>query len=139
MLPLSIHADCRYNGASHYHVRALLPAHLMPVIAKAITDNLKVVGPGAVTRIGDLVCEVFDYDIQDGEIAWAGLVIDGVNCSLHASAEALVVDMSIEKEAEGDDWLDEYDFVRANVSKLPDNYWIRPAAAVRKLLAVAQH
>jgi hypothetical protein len=126
---LNIQNDCEYIPGN-YRICALLPKEFeQHVVALCLECK-----PYIFTAVGNLAgysTEVFDFEIQGDEFVWASTLVGDVSCAFTADQRGIHVSMSFEKQAEGDDRLDDHAFRVENRGKLPDNFWIEPAALLR--------
>lgn len=139
-LQLSVHPNCLLMGNSHYHIRAELPLSVVDALTKLATEARSFYFGGA-NSLGGLDADIYEYllDEQTGKISWLGCTIEGVSISFTVFQESVRAEMSVRKEPEGMDVLDDLAFIRRMDGKLPGNYWIRPALIIRTLLGQTRH
>ncbi|OCP21941.1 MULTISPECIES: hypothetical protein [unclassified Ensifer] len=135
-LKISIHNECVYAGSEYFHIRTMLPQTLNDALVHAM-KNTRTCGFDQMAKLGDMDINVYDGDEEDGELIWFSFRLGNVGMNFSARQEGLQLDMSCEKHAHGDDALDWTAWREQCAGKLPDDFWIEPAAILRKLLALA--
>lgn len=126
-------------GASHYRIKIVVPGEIGETIGTACTNARSFMFAGVSSIAGQSI-EVFDYEFDDDGLVWASTLIGDISTGVMRNDDgSFTLSLVCEKQAEGDDRYDYHGYEQSMQGKLPDNFWIEPAAVMRMLIAATVH
>ncbi len=136
---ITLEPNCQFNGSAYFRIETVMPAQIVNHLVAAAREQLSWEDQG-LTELQGMTLEVYQLEIEEDELVAGAFVLDGHGVYVEQQADgSFTFSMSCMKQPEGDDRYDTWTFEEAHDGKLPANFWIEPAAIIRKLIAATVH